>query len=53
MLEMVLDWQEVTCSLYVPAGHGVNAISALMAPSDAQKPPLGQGVQLVEPEVAE
>ena len=34
--------------LYVPAGHWVKAMAALAAPSEAQKPPMGQAVQLVE-----
>ena len=32
----------------MPAGHWVKAMAALAAPSDAQYPPLGQAVQLVE-----
>ena len=39
---------EPRSGLYVPAGHWVKAMNALAAPVDAQKPPLGQAVQLVE-----
>ena len=35
--------------LYVPALQGSNVIDALSAPTLAQKPPAGHGVQLVEP----
>ena len=33
--------------LYVPAGHASKVMLALAAPTDAQKPPTGQSVQLV------
>ena len=37
------------CGLYVPAGHWVYAMLALAAPSEAQKPPTGHGLQLAAP----